>query len=73
MDRMRRQIDAKSILIGFLLAVVAALLLNGLTGRAAETCGAVAADDRGVYIMIDGSVRYIEKQKCLQGCHINSE
>jgi len=61
-------------LIGFLLALVAVFLLSGLPSRAADTCGAVSADDEGVYIMSGGSVRYIEKRKCLQqGCHINSE
>ena len=67
MDRLRWQIDAKSMLIGFLLAVVAALLLGGSPGRA-QVESAIAADDQGVYILNNGSVRYIEKQRCLKEC-----
>ena len=73
MERVKWQIDVKSLLVGFLLAVVAALFLSGRPGGAAETCGAVAADDLGVYILSGGTVRYIEKQKCLQGCHITTQ
>lgn len=73
MKRVKWQIDVKSLLVGFLLAVVAGVFLGGRPGGAAETCGAVAADDRGVYIMSGGTVRYVEKQKCQQGCHINTQ
>jgi hypothetical protein len=68
MGRVRWQIDVKSMLVGFLLALVAALLLSGRPGRAQEWSGAIAADDQGVYIMNNGSVRYVEKQKCLKEC-----
>jgi hypothetical protein len=54
-------------LIGFLLAVVAALVLGGSPGRAQAESG-IAADEQGVYILNNGSVRYIEKQKCLKEC-----
>jgi len=75
MDRTRWQIDVKSMLIGFLLAVVAGLLLGGRPGRAFEGGAAVAADDQGVYIIRGERVRYVEKQKCLpkEGCYFFSE
>ena len=73
MNRVKWQIDVRSMLIGFLLAVVAALLLSGGTGRAQSQERAVAADDGGVYIMSGDYVRYREKQKCQTkvGCSFN--
>ena len=70
MECARWQVDVKSMLIGSLLAVVAALLLSGRPGSAQATWGAVAADAGGVYIMRGEYVRYVEKQKCLSktGC-----
>ena len=70
MERVRWQIDVRSMLIGFLLAGAAALLLGGRPGSAQATWGAVAADAGGVYIMRGEYVRYVEKQKCLSkaGC-----
>lgn len=75
MDRVRWQIDVRSMLIGFLLAVVAALLLGGRSGSARAQEGAVAADGGGVYIMNGQYVRYVEKQKCQSktGCSYYSE
>ena len=75
MNKIYWNLDIKSLIIGFLLAVVAVVIFNGTSSRAA-TAHAIAADESGVYILSDGSVRYIEKQKCRLpngGCHINTQ
>jgi hypothetical protein len=77
MNRINLQLDAKSVVIGFLLAVVAVLLFSGFPSRANQSreTHMIAADENGVYVMRDGFVRYIEKRKCIQkpGCHYFSE
>lgn len=66
MNRINLQLDAKSVIIGFLLALVAAMLFSGIPGRASqsEIRYMIAADENGIYIMENGGVRYIEKRKC---------
>lgn len=74
MNKTHWNFDMKSLIVGFLLAIAALVIFNGIPSRAA-TGSAIAADENGVYIMSDGTVRYIEKQKCRipSGCHINTQ
>ena len=76
MNQTRWDFDVKSLIIGFLLATVAAFIFNGTPASRAANGDGIAADESGVYIMSGGSVRYIEKQKCRLpngGCHINTQ
>ena len=68
-------LDLKSLAVGFLLAVTLSIFFSSFWHSSAATGGAIAADNDGVYIMVDGSVRYIDKQKCRQGsgCHFSTQ
>ena len=64
MNNSRWNFDVKSLIIGFLLAIVAVFVFNGTSSRAAGGYS-ITADENGVYIMNDnGTVKYTDKQKC---------
>ncbi len=63
MNDSRWNFDVKSLITGFLPAIVAVFIFNGTSRRAAGDT-AIAADESGIYIMSNGTVRYIDKDKC---------
>lgn len=68
-------LDLRSLIIGFLLALVAFLVLKGASNpvQADGSEYAIAATDDGVYILRDGNVVFREKAECrkLPGCSIH--
>ena len=66
-------IDLKSLAIGFLLAIALGVAFSGFWQSKAANENVIVADEKGVYIMRAGNVRYIDKNKCRQGCHFNTQ
>ncbi|MBC7795428.1 MAG: hypothetical protein H7Z37_00985 [Pyrinomonadaceae bacterium] len=66
MNRTVLSIDLKSFAIGVFLTVVFGVFFGGFwqSKAAGEGVNAIAADNEGVYIFNQSSIRYIDKAKC---------
>ena len=75
MKKANWSIDLKSLIFGFLPAVSPGFLFSGFWQSRAATGTTIAADNDNICIFVDGSVRYIDKNKCRQGagCTFNTQ